>query len=230
MPTADAVLFDMDGVIVDSRAAIEAAWATALAHHTGRTLTDTDIHEHVHGRTGAHTVAALFPDHSAAQHREIWAHVDRLEETAPYRMIPGVRQFLAALNSAGVVVGLVTSGWTAKIDHVVGLLDLPDPFAVVISRDDVANGKPHPEPYLTGCAAIDVPPERTLVFEDSLSGVRSAVAAGTTCVAIGDPALTAAGAIASVEDFTGLSLERSVPGEFRLNGVAAPIAIRATAR
>jgi HAD superfamily hydrolase (TIGR01509 family) len=225
----EAVLFDMDGVIVDSRTVIEAAWSEVMTRHTGRTLSAEEIHEHVHGRTGSHTVAALFPEHSPAEHREIWAAVDRIEETAPYAMIPGVRSFIAELNRGGITVGLVTSSWSEKIQHVLGLLNLPEPFSAVVNRDDVANGKPHPEPYLKGCAAVGVPTERVMVFEDSLSGVRSAVAAGTCCIGIGSAQLLEAGAVAAVEEFTKLGLAPLADTEYRLDGINTPILLHGRA-
>lgn len=201
-----AVLFDLDGVIIQSREVIEEAWRAAALHHAGKQLTDEDIHEHVHGRPGSHTVATLFPDHTPRQRKEIWAHVDRIEETANYRAVDGVREFIAWLGTTGVPVGLVTSSWAEKIEHVVRLFELHDVFRAVVSRDDVAHGKPHPEPYESGCARLGVEPASTLVFEDALSGVRSSVAAGTLCVGIGGDELVRAGAVASVLDFTGLSV------------------------
>ena len=199
-----AVLFDLDGVIIESREVIEEAWRAAALHHTGTRLSEEDIHEHVHGRPGSHTVATLFPDHTPPQRKEIWAHVDRIEETAQYRAVPGVRDFIAWLGTTGVPVGLVTSSWAEKIEHVIGLFDLDRVFATVVSRDDVANGKPHPEPYRSGCARLGVDPASTLVFEDALSGVRSSVAAGSRCIGIGGDELVRAGAVASVPDFTHL--------------------------
>lgn len=221
-----AVLFDMDGVIVDSRSAIEYAWGEVLTRYTGRVLDEKTIEEQVHGRTGSHTVAALFPDHTPDQHKEIWAAVDAIEETAPYSMIPGIREFLADLGRAGFTVGLVTSSWPAKIAHVVGLLALDSPFSIVVSRDDVSHGKPHPEPYLKGCEQLGVAPESTLVFEDSLSGVRSAVAAGTRCVGIGGDELVDAGALAAVPDFRGLKIVESGPAAAQITGLSTPLDFR----
>jgi sugar-phosphatase len=200
-----AVLFDLDGVIIESREVIEEAWRAAALHHAGTRLSDEDIHEHVHGRPGSHTVATLFPDHTPQQRKEIWAHVDRIEETAPYRAVPGVREFIAWLGTTGVPIGLVTSSWAEKIEHVVELFELGEVFSAVVSRDDVANGKPHPEPYRSGCALLGVEPASTLVFEDALSGVRSSVSAGTHCVGIGGDDLVRAGAAVAVPDFTHLS-------------------------
>ncbi|GLZ39352.1 HAD family phosphatase [Actinokineospora sp. NBRC 105648] len=216
-----AVLFDMDGVVVDSRAVIEAAWGEVFTRYTGRVLTPAAIEEHVHGRVGSYTVAALFPEHPDA-HAEIWSAVDELEENAHYQLIPGVRDLLAALTARGTVVGLVTGSWRAKVRNVLSLLDLPTPFATVVTREDVVHGKPHPEPYLLACAALAVDPTDALVFEDSASGVRSALAAGSRCVGIGGADLAAEGAHHVIADFTELRLT----GAGLLEGVDPPLSLR----
>ncbi|GAB3488131.1 HAD family hydrolase [Amycolatopsis cihanbeyliensis] len=111
-------------------------------------------------------------------------------------------------------------------DHVLGLLELPDPFTAIIGRDDVGNGKPHPEPYRKGCAALDVPAAETLVFEDAVSGVRSAIAARTRCAGIGVPELREAGAFDVIDDFTGLYVDRSTPAAVTLRGLRPAVPIR----
>jgi sugar-phosphatase len=197
----------MDGVIIDSRAVIELAWREAARRHAGQPLSDRDIREHVHGRTGRHTIAALFPGHSEAERQAIWAEVDAMEETARYDPVPGVRELIATLSARQVATGLVTSSWPAKIRHVIAQLGLHGMFRVIVSRDDVARGKPDPDPYLTGCRRIGCRPAQCLVFEDSVSGVRSATAAGATCIGIGigGTDLIEAGACLTVPDFTHLT-------------------------
>jgi HAD superfamily hydrolase (TIGR01509 family) len=193
-------------VIIDSRTVIENAWRTAALRYTGRVLNERDIHEHVHGRAGSHTVTALFPEHDPEQRKQIWFEVDQIEEKAPYQPILGVLELIAALRETAVTIGLVTSSWPAKIGHVLGLFGLQDAFQAVVSRDDITLGKPHPDPYLIGCQQIGATPGETLVFEDSFSGVRSATGAGTVCVGIGDDTLVEAGAVDAVADFTGLAI------------------------
>ncbi|PPK65406.1 HAD-IA family hydrolase [Actinokineospora auranticolor] len=205
-----AVLFDMDGVVIDSRTVIESVWARVLARRTGRDLSRRDIDEHVHGRVGSHTVAALFPDHPTA-HAEIWAEADELEQSATYDLIPGVHALLRALAAARVTTGLVTGSAAGKTRAATRALDIR--FATVITREDVRNAKPHPEPYERACANLGVRPEDVLVFEDSHSGVQAARAAGARCVGIGDdPALLEAGALATITDFTHLTVRTDSAG------------------
>ncbi|MFD5656326.1 HAD family hydrolase, partial [Streptomyces hirsutus] len=79
-----------------------------------------------------------------------------------------------------------------------------------------ARGKPHPDPYLAACRGLGIRPQRTLVFEDSVSGVRSAVTAGAVCIGIGGPGLVEAGAVIAVPDFTALALGEGGGGAITL--------------
>ena len=203
---AEAVVFDMDGVLIDSRTVIENAWRDVARRH-GRALAATEVERYVHGRTGAETVGLLFPEHSDAARTAIWAEVDTLEEESTYPVIPGADIMAARLAQYGVPLALVTSSWQRKIENALGRLGLLSLFPEQVTRDDVTRGKPHPDPYLMVARRLDVNPARTLVFEDSVSGVASAVAAGAICVGIGGGELLGAGAVAAAGDFTALSLE-----------------------
>lgn len=223
--TMAAIVLDLDGVVIDSLPVIERAWREVAARH-GRELTDADIVQHVHGRHGQHTLAALFPDRPSAEQQSIWAHVDRIEEEAAYRPIGGVQAFIGDTRRGGIPTALVTSSWPRKIDRALRLLDVADAFAVVVSREDVRRGKPFPDPYLTACSRLGVPPARALVFEDSTSGVESALAAGALCVRIhGDAGVHRPGVVATIPDFTSLRLRPAGPGRYLLHGVPRPIVV-----
>ncbi|MCX5200693.1 HAD family phosphatase [Streptomyces sp. NBC_00237] len=220
----DGVVFDMDGVIIDSRPVIENAWREVARRH--EVALDPATFEHyVHGRTGAETVRALFPDHSHDQRMALWKEVDQIEEEAAYEAIDGVCAFVRALDGLGVRLALATSSWPRKIDNALGGLGLADAFAVRITRDDVSRGKPHPEPYLAAADALGIPAPRLLVFEDSTSGVRSATAAGAITVGIGAANLTEVGAATTVADFTPLKAVHEPTGTVRLEGTSAEIGI-----
>ena len=219
-----AVVFDMDGVIVDSGPVIEHAWSEASRRH-GRVLTPVDIASFIHGRPGSETVRLLFPDRSESDRKAIWAEVDKIEEESECSAIPGVIDLLAGLSRLGVDIGLVTSSWPRRIEFVLDHLELNGVFKVSVNRNDVARGKPNPDPYLAAFERLGVDPWQVLVFEDSEAGVRSAVAAGAACVAIGDAGLVDIGAIAGVPDFTGLRLGGTRAGRATLTGFDAGIVI-----
>ncbi|MFD5315837.1 HAD family hydrolase [Streptomyces sp. NPDC127098] len=219
-----AVVFDMDGVIVDSGPVIEHAWGEVSRRH-GRVLTPDDIARCVHGRPGSETVRLLFPDRSESDRKAIWSEVDRAEEEAECSAIPGVVGLLTALARRGVALGLVTSSWPRRIEFVLDHLELTGVFKVSVNRDDVPRGKPNPDPYLLASVRLGIDPERVLVFEDSEAGVRSAVAAGAVCVAVGDAGLVDIGAVASVPDFTGIVIGEAPAGRTTLTGWDAGIVV-----
>jgi HAD superfamily hydrolase (TIGR01509 family) len=220
-----AVVFDMDGVVVDSGPVIEYAWSEAARRH-GRVLTPADIASCIHGTPGSETVRLLFPDRSDAERTAIWAEVDEIEEETECSAVPGVVELLTGLSRLGVDVGLVTSSWPRRIEFVLNHLELTGVFKVSVNRNDVARGKPNPDPYLTAFERLGVDPGHVLVFEDSDAGVRSAVAAGAHCVGVGGGAgLLDLGALTGVPDFTGLSIGEAGAGRASLTGFDAGIVV-----
>lgn len=103
------------------------------------------------------------------------------EEGVPFR--PGARELLRDLRDAGIPTALVTMSMSRMARVITDLIDF-DAFDVVIGGDDVARPKPHPDPYLQACEALGVDPADTVAFEDSITGTRSAIAAGTATVGI----------------------------------------------
>ncbi|MEF3679133.1 HAD hydrolase-like protein, partial [Citrobacter freundii] len=107
---AAAVLFDMDGVLIDSNEVIERAWRET-ADMYGKTISEDEIIKHIHGQPGPHTIRALFSDLPLVDQQKVQAHIIHVENTASYNPIPGVSELITALDAAGVRVGIVTSGW-----------------------------------------------------------------------------------------------------------------------
>ncbi len=107
--------------------------------------------------------------------------VARVREHVPWR--PGARELLAALGEAGVPSALVTMSWRSLADAVVTALP-EGSFAAVVTGDEVAHGKPHPEPYRAAARLLGVEAADCVAIEDSPTGVRSAVAAGVPTIAV----------------------------------------------
>ncbi len=200
-----AVLFDMDGVLIDSRAVIEQAWREAAQMYE-RQITEEEILKHIHGQPGPHTIRALFHDLPLSDQAKVQAHIIHVENTADCEPIPGVAQLIASLGAAGISIGVVTSGWRLKIDRVIALLHAQSYVSVIVERDDVAHGKPYPDPYLLAAERLGIPASKTIVFEDAKSGVTSAVAAGAYCVGIGNEDLMPCGAKFIIPDFRGVKV------------------------
>ena len=96
--------------------------------------------------------------------------------------MPGAVELLAALHADGVPQALVSSSYRVLVDAVLAVGH--GPFAVTVAGDEVGDGKPHPEPYLTAATRLGVPPEACVAIEDSPTGVASAVAAGVPTLAV----------------------------------------------
>ena len=180
-----AVLWDMDGTLVDT----EPYWIAAeheIVEEHGGTWSDEFAHQLVGNDL---LVSATFiKDNSAVPWEperivdELLARViSRVTEHVPWR--PGARELLSALREQGVPSALVTMSWRSLADAVVGAL--PDgTFAAVVTGDEVSHGKPHPEPYRAAARLLGVSVEDCVAIEDSPTGVRSAVAAGVPTLAV----------------------------------------------
>jgi sugar-phosphatase len=170
-----AVLFDCDGVLVDSDLSVDRAW-TRWAQRYG--LDPEHVVAMVHGRRTADTVALLI---DAADRAEALAAIDayELEDAAAATGIGGARDLVASI--APDVWAVVTSGTNALARARLGAAGITPP-PVVIAAEDVSRGKPAPDPYLAAAGALGVSPADSIVVEDSDSGVESARLAGVAAV------------------------------------------------
>jgi mannitol-1-/sugar-/sorbitol-6-phosphatase len=171
-----AVLFDCDGVLVDSDASVITAW-TRWARDLG--LDPDELIATVHGRRSADTVAAWVAaaDRQAAE----LARIDRyeVEDAAEVTAIPGAADLLAALPDDRWAT--VTSGKRPLARARLVAAGLPVP-AVLVTADDVERGKPDPEGYRAAAAALGVAPADCVVLEDAVTGIRAARSAGVGAV------------------------------------------------
>lgn len=182
--TFAAVLWDMDGTLVDS----EPYWMRAEIELMDRygLHWDEELGELMVGNTLLRS-AEILREHGlplpAEEIVEILLDgvVDQVRAHVPFR--PGALELLADLRDAGVPCALVTMSYRRLAEAVVAACE-PGAFPVLITGDEVTHGKPHPEPYLAGAAALGLEPHRCIALEDSLPGLRSAVAAGTRAVGI----------------------------------------------
>lgn len=215
MQPVEAILFDMDGVVIDTRADVDRTWY-AVAQRVGLTLSADDFDRHVYGCKSDHTLRELFPMIPEAEWDAVLRPMLDDEAAADYVAMPGVVRLLAALHDWGVKTGLVTSGAPFKVARVAQQLGLDGAFGAIITGDDVRHGKPDPDCYLRGAGVLGVKPRACLVFEDAISGVTAAIRAGMQCIGISARGehLVAAGAVYAMPDFTGATVSASpVPGE-----------------
>lgn len=223
-----AILFDMDGVIVDTHQAVTEFWQRwSGIHHVE--LTSADYHQHIYGCPANHTLDILFSHLSSTDRQAINADMVTYEINQIYTAVKGVIPFLRTLQAQNLPIALVTSGEHWKVNAVLTQLELQNVFTVTIMASDIQQGKPQPDCYLLAAERLDQPPERCIVFEDALSGVKAAVAAGTLCVGIqpwNGQALLDAGARYVVPDFSAISLRVNGPDGLQLQvGAAASLSL-----
>ena len=180
-----AVLWDVDGVIIDSAEQHRQAWE-ALAREGGLPYADevfwttfgmrnSDSIPLLFGVSDPERVAAL-SERKEALYRELLAR----EATA----LPGARELLAALHEAGYRQALGSSAPVANIEAIIRLLDIGHFLEGFVSGEHVAHGKPAPDIFLAGAALLGVEPARCVVFEDAPAGVAAARAGGMRCIAV----------------------------------------------
>lgn len=186
--SADAVLFDMDGLLVDS----EPLWTVAeieLAERLGGAWSP-ELKDSIIGTRLDVAIPAILEWFDVASGP---AEVDSALEFMLARMVelfrdrlplmPGALELVDGVRALGVPTGLVSSSYRVLIDAALQSLG-PDRFDVTVSGDEVAHGKPSPEPYLRACGLLDVAPATVVIVEDAMSGVLSGEAAGAVVVAV----------------------------------------------
>ena len=181
----EAVLWDMDGTLVDT----EPYWLEAehdIVEGAGGTWSEDYAMQLV--GNDLMVSARFIKDHSPVELTPeeivdalLVRVVERIRDHVPWR--PGARELLAALGAEGVPSALVTMSWRSLADAVVGALPY-GAFAHVVTGDEVAHGKPHPEPYAVAARLLGTVPSACVAIEDSPTGVRSAVAAGVPTLAV----------------------------------------------
>lgn len=205
-----AVLFDMDGTLVDS----EKLWDVALqelAQEYGGELS-ADARRSIIGTSMAESMRILHDDlRQPERDPEIsaaWINARILELfRSGLRWRPGAFALLRAVRAAGVPTALVTSSPRALVEIALDTLGR-DNFDTVVAGDEVVAAKPHPEPYLTAARLLGVPIERCVAIEDSPTGVASALASGAAVLAVpAEVALTRTAGVRQAESLTGVDLE-----------------------
>ncbi len=172
----DAVLFDLDGTLVDSTASVVRSWRRFAEHFD---VSMEALHAN-HGQPARTLVSLLLPED---RHAEALAHVTDLEVTDAVGLTPvrGAAAFFAAVPAARRAI--VTSGSVPIATARLAAAGYERP-AVFVTVDDVVHGKPHPEPFLTAAARLGVDPTRCLVVEDAPAGIAAARAAGCGVLAL----------------------------------------------
>jgi beta-phosphoglucomutase len=204
----EAVVFDMDGVLIDSGAHHRAAWR-ALLEELGEEPAHPEHWRLTIGRPSEEAVPLLLGRpiseyevrRLARRKRDLYVDLAR----GGIVTVPGVSRFVADLARRKIPRAVGTSASGFDVDRLLAGVGLRRYFDVIVTADDVTYGKPDPEVYLLAAARMRVTPERCVVFEDSLVGVEAARSAGMRAIGIttahtGEE-LVQAGAERAVADF-----------------------------
>ena len=173
----DAILFDLDGVLVDSKHCIERHWVEWATRY--KLNTDKVLH-FAHGRRTLETIRLAAP-HLDAEREAAEMEASEAFDTAGLVRIPGALELLQSIPSDAW--GIATSGTRAIASTRLAFGGLPLP-TVLISSEDVMAGKPDPEPYLFAAMMLGVQPTHCLVIEDAPAGIQAGRAAGMHVVGV----------------------------------------------
>lgn len=210
MTARDAVVFDMDGVLIDSGAHHRAAWR-ALLSELGIEPAE-DFWRLTIGRPAEEAVPLLLGVEVSPE--EAWQLACRKREhyvtfaRRGVQAVAGVGAFVETLAGAGVPCAVATSASRQDVGRLLGALGFAKRFHAIVTSEDVRLGKPDPEVYVRAADALGISPQRCLAFEDSVVGIHAARGAGMVVVGVTtaytDGELAAAGALRTIPSFEGL--------------------------
>lgn len=206
MAALHALLFDMDGTLVDTDDVHFKAYQTVLERE-GLEITRRYYDREMSGRPNPEILRGLLPSRSEDERNALIEEKEtRFRDGAnDLRATPGLHDLLAWSEDKGVRRIVVTSAPGVNADFMLGGLELQDAFEDVVLAERLERGKPDPLPYQVGLERLGVAAEHALAFEDSLAGVRSASGAGIETVALATTQtpndLRAAGASLVITDF-----------------------------
>ena len=204
------LLFDLDGVLVDSTPAVARVWAGWANEHG---FDPDEVVKKAHGRPSLTTIRELLPhaDHDAEDREVERREIADVDGVVP---LPGAMELLQALPLDRWAI--VTSCTRPLAQVRINAAGLPKPRHLVTSTD-VNNGKPDPEPYLKGAQILSIPASECIVFEDAPAGIRAGKAAGARVLALrttaSDAELLQTGADWIVDNCAALSLDSVQTGE-----------------
>lgn len=200
----DAIIFDLDGTLVDSAICIEKMWRIWAKEN------NVDYHKIASvaaGRTTLETMKIVAPELATKKMADKFAERES-KETEGLKQINGAKEVLESIPKE--YWAIATSGSKLLATSRITSAGLPFP-EILVTSDDITNGKPNPEPFLKAAHRLGVVPEKCVVFEDSITGINAAVAAGAKVIAIKTPKLS--GLDSAIFDLTDVEISHVVLAE-----------------
>ena len=181
-----AVIWDMDGVIADTAPFHFEAWQQ-IARIEGVSFTKSDFRQ-IFGKRNAEIIVEIFGQSISAREMESLAQskeeMFRRIAGQSVKPFPGVLNLLHSMHKAEWKMALASSTPVENIELITGTLEITELFDAIVSADDVSQGKPNPEVFLTAAEKLAIDPARCIVIEDSIAGIQAARAAGMKCIAL----------------------------------------------
>jgi HAD superfamily hydrolase (TIGR01509 family) len=202
-----ALLFDLDGTLAETDSLHLPTWVDVLRPH-GIEVDEEFYRDNISGRSNSKVVEDLLPGLPAEDGRDLTEAKEASfrERTHELEPLPGLMDFMREAKGRGLSLALVTNAPLPNVDAVLLALELGEFFEEVILSDEVGPVKPDPAPYRAALEKLGVASGEALAFEDSTSGIASAVGAGIPTVGIASTqapeTLAQAGAFLVAEDFT----------------------------
>lgn len=205
------VIFDMDGVLIDSHPTHKKVWAQFLASVNKR-VSEEDLDFVLDGRKREEILRYFLGNLSAKQVEEYGRRKDKLfsESASDLQTIPGVVEFLDVLDRAGIRMAVATCASLVRTRDILDVLGLFPRFEAIVTANDVVKGKPDPAIFIQAADCLKLSPGDLLVVEDAVSGVTAAKTAGMKCLGIAAEGrsgrLKEAGADCVIRDYRKISL------------------------
>ena len=180
-----AFIFDMDGVLVDSNPTHKIALKQFCEEH-GHNLTEQDLREKIYGRTNRDWLLNLFGDLSEETIRQYADEKEALFRKlyTDIKLVNGLLSFLEKLDRLKISRAIATSAPRANVDFTLEKTRTERYFNTILDDSFVTEGKPNPQIYLKSAKALGFPPDKCIVFEDSLAGVKAGKNAGCKVVGV----------------------------------------------
>ena len=213
MPELKALIFDMDGVLIDSTP-YQARAFQALFLDLGFTSNARRLLRRLNGMPATAILKSVFrhdvPEKELKEYASQREFLFRTLYRSHRKPLAGLMHFLEAARAAGFKIGLGTGSVNSTLAYIIDHLDLRRHFDVVIGSDDVQKGKPHADTYAVVAQKLDIKPENCVVFEDAILGEQAAYRAGMQCVAVGTflKIKDFQNPLAFIKDFTELTPEQ----------------------
>ena len=208
-----AILFDLDGTLANTDPLHYQTWKEILNNH-GVAIDHTSYKQYISGRTNPAIIQDLLPQLSATEAEELanYKEVKFREIALNLKPLTGLLEFIEWVENQKLQKAVVTNAPPENAKFMLEVLQLKDTFPLVILGGEMTVGKPDPAPYKLGLEKLEVLPQEAIAFEDSRSGIKSAVGAGIYTIGVASThepeSLLEVGASIVINDFSDAKLQQ----------------------